>query len=391
MDYHTRKRRDHSKNKKYARLYYKCKSPDHIVADCPYNSDNEDNEKKKNKKEKKEKKEKKMTFKKKKGGYYVVTWDSDASTDDDSSDDDKASKKKALASIAINNKPSLFNTTSCFMAKGSKVKYDKSDNSECESDSDDDNEFSNEQLMNMLEQANSIINKKSKKCKDLQNKLDALEQSFNELNATHERLEKAYEKLGKAHIKLEKTHSLLLEQDKERKIISCDVGITYDLIDESFYEPIIIAPTNPSCSSSSTTITTSTSTTSDGFTCDGSLMIENETLKREVDELTHALGKAYGGEACLLKCLGSQRTSLNKEGLCYTPKKDKVAFATPKASFVKSNGRYYNRCKQVRHLEQYCKNKNKNANVSSIKFDFCYLLTKGVNGVKAKFIGVDIS
>jgi hypothetical protein len=80
-------------------------------------------------------------------------------------------------------------------------------------------------------------------------------------------------------------------------------------------------------------------------------MVKNETLKREVDELTHALGKTYGGEACLLKCLSSQRFSLNKEGLGYTPKKGKTAFATPKASFVKSNGRFYNRCKQVRHLE----------------------------------------
>jgi hypothetical protein len=70
--YHIRKRRDHSKNKKYVRLCYKCKSSDHIVADCPYNSDNEENEKKKNKTEKKEKE--KMTFKKKKGGSYVVTW-----------------------------------------------------------------------------------------------------------------------------------------------------------------------------------------------------------------------------------------------------------------------------------------------------------------------------
>jgi hypothetical protein len=76
--YHTRKIRDHSKNKEYARLCYKCKSPDHIVVDCPYNSDNEDNEKKKSKKEKKEKKQKKMAFKKK-GGSYVVIWDSDAS------------------------------------------------------------------------------------------------------------------------------------------------------------------------------------------------------------------------------------------------------------------------------------------------------------------------
>jgi hypothetical protein len=184
---------------------------------------------------------------------------------------------------------------------------------------------------------------------------------------------------------------LLLEQDKERVIVSCDVGITCDLIDESFYEPIVIAPTNPSCSSSSTT-TTPTSTTSDGFTCDASLTDENETLKREVDELTHALGKAYDGEARLLKCLGSQRFSLNKDGLGYTPKKDKVAFATHKTSFVKDNGRFCNRYKKIGHIEKYCKNKNKNknANVSSIKFDSCYLLTKDANGVKAKFIGTPI-
>jgi len=55
-----------------------------------------------------------------------VTWDSDASLDiDDSSDDDKKSKKKALASITINNKPSLFDTPStCLMAKPTKVQYD---------------------------------------------------------------------------------------------------------------------------------------------------------------------------------------------------------------------------------------------------------------------------
>ena len=71
----------------------------------------------------KEKKDK-MTIKKnkKKGGSYVVTWDSDASSsDDDDSDDDKTTKKKALASIAINENPYLFDTPSCFMAKATKV------------------------------------------------------------------------------------------------------------------------------------------------------------------------------------------------------------------------------------------------------------------------------
>ena len=59
-------------------------------------------------------------------------------------------------------------------------------------------------------------------------------------------------------------------------------------------------------------------------------MVENKTLKREVDELTHALGKAYGGEARLLKCLGSQRFSLNKEGLGIPPRKARRPLLLPK-------------------------------------------------------------
>jgi hypothetical protein len=123
--------------KEHVRLCYKCKSSDHIVADYPYNSDNEEDEKKK-KKDKKEKKEKKMTFKKKKKkSGYVVIWDSNCtedSDDDDSSDDDKKSIMKALASITIHNKPSLFDTPStCLMVKPNKIKYDESDD-KCESD-----------------------------------------------------------------------------------------------------------------------------------------------------------------------------------------------------------------------------------------------------------------
>ena len=57
-------------------------------------------------------------------------------------------------------------------------------------------------------------------------------------------------------------------------------------------------------------------------------MVENKTLKNVVNKLTRALGNAYSGEAHLLKWLGSQRFSLNKEGLGYTPKKGKAAFAT---------------------------------------------------------------
>jgi hypothetical protein len=99
-------------------------------------------------------------------------------------------------------------------------------------------------------------------------------------------------------------------------IITCDIELTCDIIDDSLF----VSPTNASCSSSSSIITNSISTTSDS-----SLVVENETIKREVDDLTRVLGNAYGGDARLLKCLSSQRFSLNKESLGYTPKKSKVA------------------------------------------------------------------
>jgi hypothetical protein len=71
----------------------------------------------------------------------VVTWDSDASlSDDDDSDDDKTTKKKALAIIAINEKPYLFDTKSiCFMDKATKV---QTCDDEC--DEEHDNESKND-------------------------------------------------------------------------------------------------------------------------------------------------------------------------------------------------------------------------------------------------------
>ena len=111
----------------------------------------------------------------------------------------------------------------------------------------------------------------------------------------------------------------MLDEQNEKHVETCNVGLTCDLIDESLYKPIIVDPTNPSCSTS-----TSTSSSSDGFIYDASLMVENETLKK-VNELTHTLAKAYAGEDYLLMCLGSQRASLYKEGLGYTPKKGKAA------------------------------------------------------------------
>ena len=62
--YRARRKKSSSKNREESRRYFKCKSKNHLVAQCPYNSDNDDDDKKSKKKDKKEKKEKKdkMTF-----------------------------------------------------------------------------------------------------------------------------------------------------------------------------------------------------------------------------------------------------------------------------------------------------------------------------------------
>ena len=211
------------------------------------------------------------------------------------------------------------------MAKGPNVQYDESDSeSDCE-----DEEPSMEELIELSKEAYSLMNKKMEWFKDLRKRYKALEQTFEEHLATHEALIDTHEKLKEAHSSL--------HAQKKELIEIASVGVTCDILDESFYAPIVVAPTNPSCS-------TNTSPMSDGFTCDASLMVENETIKKEVNELTHALCKAYGGEARLLKCLGSQRFSLNKEGLGYTPKKGKATFATHKTQFVRGNGRFCNKC-----------------------------------------------
>jgi hypothetical protein len=57
---------------------------------------------------------------------------------------------------------------------------------------------------------------------------------------------------------------------------------------------------------------------------------------------------------------------------------------------VKNDSRYCTSCKQVGHIERDYKNNISRANVSSIKFDSYYLLTKDTNGVKAKFVGISL-
>ena len=369
--YRASRKKSSSKKNDHSIRCFRCHSMDNLIAKCPYDSDDEDAIKKERKKQKK-KQEKKEGSNKKKGDAHVATWDSD-----DSSDDERT-KKKGHASIAIQGKSSIFETPSCFMAKATKISSD--DEGDHASDSDSDDEPTKDEVITMLEDCTHPYKETRKECKALLKDKKTFEQELDELRASYEILKEDHKKLQKAHTKFEEAHSSLVnkyenEPTKMEKAKTCNIGLTYDILSK----PIIVASTNPSCSTS-----TSSSSSSDGFTCDTTLKVENE---KELKELNHTLAKAYGGEDRLLMCLCSQRAFLYKEGLGYNPKKGKAAFAPHKTRFVKNNGRYCKACKQVGHLEQQCINKKPKANVSSTKFNSFYELTKDTKGVHAKFIG----
>ena len=65
----------------------------------------------------------------------------------------------------------------------------------------------------------------------LAKELNAFKQAFDELNASHESLKEYHEGLGKAHKKLKKAHSSLLnEQNEKEHVVTCDKGLTCDII-----------------------------------------------------------------------------------------------------------------------------------------------------------------
>lgn len=99
-------------------------------------------------------------------------------------------------------------------------------------------------------------------------------------------------------------------------------------------------------------------------------------MKKQVNEPTHALSKCYVGKAWLRQCLGSQRFSLNKEGLGCEPKEGKKTFSQHKPSFLKSNGKYFTSCKEVEHLEKDCKSKKIISSIKIVILLFAYKESK---------------
>ena len=114
-------------------------------------------------------------------------------------------------------------------------------------------EFSYDDLVDMLNDAGELVTKEKAKLMDLKLKFDSLQTSYEELKTSHENLKETHEKL-------EKAHNTLLAHENKAKL---SVGVSY----VSCKVCCVSSSINPSCSSS------------DMSSCDESLVLENEKLK----------------------------------------------------------------------------------------------------------------
>jgi hypothetical protein len=157
------------------------------------------------------------------------------------------------------------------------------------------------------------MHKKKEKFRTLKDLYKNLQVSFEELKTSHNNLKESCEKLKKA----QKPSCAC-----DTMIVTKDVEVTCDLLDSPTSEP---HNTNMLCDKCKMSLM------HDNIVCDESqAIVKNEMLVSKVKAPTHDLEKAYGGKAKLEFILGSQRCSLNREGLGYVPKKGKDAFAKQK-------------------------------------------------------------
>ena len=126
-------------------------------------------------------------------------------------------------------------------------------------------EFSYDDLVDMLNDAGELVIKEKAKLKDLELKYGSLQASYEELKTSHENLKETHEKL-------EEAHNTLLDHKNKAKL---SMGAS----SETCKSYCVSSSTNPSCS------------TSDKSFCDESLVLENEKLKKEVICLTNDLSK----------------------------------------------------------------------------------------------------
>jgi hypothetical protein len=158
--------------------------------------------------------------------------------------------------------------------------------------------YSYDDLVRMLGEADDYMHKEKEKFKTLKELYKNLQVSCEELKTSHNDLKEYCDKLVEAQ------NSSIVH---EVVVVTEDVGVTCDLLDSPTSEP---QPTNSICDKRKISLM------NDNIAHDESqIIVDNEVLVDRVNALTHDLEKAYGGKAKLDFILGSQRCSLNREGL----------------------------------------------------------------------------
>jgi hypothetical protein len=251
---------------------FNCGEIRNISINCPNKKEDKYG---KNKDKKSVPKRKKYYKNEKNGQAYFVEWDSDASFDED--DDDKPSR--GLAGIAIKEAPSLFSKPYCLMAKGESKVIVEDDDDDCDSDNDD-NALSFDDLVAMVIKSDNKLHMERSKLKDLEVKNVSLQNSFEEPKTTHGNLKISHETLYTSwgplkdkHEEFKEAHNSLLAQEVKGKM---SMGVKCNILN------ISPCATNPSCS-------TSTSSCIIEDMSRDSLLLENESLKKEIECLSKDL------------------------------------------------------------------------------------------------------
>jgi hypothetical protein len=149
-----------------------------------------------------------------------------------------------------------------------------------------------------------------------------------------------------------------------------------------------ILNTSP-CATSPSYSTSTSSCISEDMSCD-SLLLENESLKKEIECLPKDLARYFGSHVRFNHIWTNQKFTLEKNGLGYFPKKGKVAFIPKEKIFVTSNLTYEeeeevkmcHKCKAKVDVNHQSKSKK------TVFLDPSYILKKDSKGVIcAKFVG----
>jgi hypothetical protein len=129
------------------------------------------------------------------------------------------------------------------------------------------------------------------------------------------------------------------------------------------------------------------------MSCD-SLLLENESLKKEIECLSKDLARYFGSHVQFNHIWTNQKFTLDKDALGYLPKKGKETFIPKESISVSSNVPFEEeekvkmcrKCKAKVDVNHKCKSKK------AVSLDPCYILKKDSKGVVcAQYVGRSLS